>query len=377
MGRTNSSISAKDIMEMQMSPKFKRQFGKFLMKVIRPAHVIALNLEEWFFTYKVDSSDPNERPGRGKPDPITGKKLFTVDTKVAVVEGQRNADQVQDFLPLAKMYRTIPPTPCTKHGLPEYASLRGESKVEGFHDAQSNFGNTGMRASLCDNLNLRGTAGFNVTIRHRLEMAEMAAKDMASRPNIPSFWLNYPSHKNHCELVHANELAAAGRYPEVPFPSARPLPPDNGERFYSEYFIEETQRRKSIAGHPLNDRCHCTKCGNNSEQLTHKGPAIEAQKPEEIVAPQRFVRPRLLSPPRQINPTPMMARIEPMPPMMYQWGGSPWVPPWGIQQTQRPKAQQQVCCAPFLEWVSKQNRNGCPPHTKDCPNRRTPKRKNI
>jgi hypothetical protein len=178
-----------------------------------------------------------------------------------------------------------------------------------------------MRASLCDNLNLRGTAGFNVTIRHRLEMAEIAAKDMASRPNIPSFWLNYPSHKNHCELVHANELAAAGRYPEVPFPSARPLPPDNGERFYSEYFIEETERQQSIAGHPLNDRCHCTKCGNNSEQLTHKGPAIEAKKPEEIVAPQRFVRPRLLSPPRQINPTPMMARIEPMPPMMYQWGG--------------------------------------------------------
>jgi hypothetical protein len=375
MGRSRDSVSRKDIMEMQMSPSFKRKYGRFLMKMIRPAEVIRLKLEEWFCNYKVETTDPSERPGRGRTDPITGKKLFTVDTKVAVREGQANATQVQDALPLAEMYRKIPATPCTKHGLPEYASLRCESKLEGFHNPLSNFANTGMGASLGDNLNLRGTAGFNVKIRHRLELAEMAANEPASsRPNIPSFWLNYPSHKNHCELVRANELAVAGRYPEVPFPSARPLPPDNGERFFSEYLIEETKRQGAIKEHPLNDRCHCPKCGSNSVQLNHERPAMEVKRRQEAVKipmdPQRFVRPRLLSPPRQINPMPMMARIEPIP-STFPWG----LQPWGIAQTQRPKAQQQVCCPPFLQWASQLSRNGRPPHSKDCLQAQTRKKK--
>jgi hypothetical protein len=376
MGRNSDKLSRKDVMDMQMSPTFKRKYARFLMKRIWPAEVISQKLEEWFCSYKVESSDPNERPGRGRPDPLTGKKLFTIDTKVAVVEGQRNARQIQDALPLAEMYRKIPATPCTKHGLPEYVSLRCESKLEGFHDPLSNFANSGMAASLCDTLNLSGTAGFNVKIRHRLEMAEMAANEPASsRPNIPSFWSNNPSFTNHCELAYANDLAVAAIYPVVPFPSARPLPPDNGERFFSQYLIEETQRQESIPENPLNDRCHCPKCGGNSEELNHhEWPAMEIEKPQESrqlqvevpMAPQRFVRPRLLPPPLQQNPMPMMARIEPMPPM-FQWAVPQIQPNWGITQTQRPKAQQQVCCEPFLQWASRTNRNGRPPHSKDCP----------
>jgi hypothetical protein len=50
--------------------------------------------------------------------------------------------------------------------------------------------------------------------------------------------------------------------------------------------------------------------------------------------------------------------------------GQTLVMPWiGIQQTNRPKAQQQICCDEFHKWASRPARNGRPPHCKDCPNR--------
>jgi hypothetical protein len=40
-----------------------------------------------------------------------------------------------------------------------------------------------------------------------------------------------------------------------------------------------------------------------------------------------------------------------------------------IEQTVRPKAQQQICCEPFLRWASQPKRNGRPPHSKECTHR--------
>jgi len=99
---------------------------------------------------------------------------------------------------------------------------------------------------------------------------------------------------------------------------------------------------------------------------------------------------RLLPPPQQPIPlqillAPMQQMMAPMPPMMAQgppmfpvgmhgmasFKPFPFVqgyvaPTWGIAQTQRPKAQQQICCAIFHQWALNPYRNGRPPHSKGC-----------
>jgi len=96
--------------------------------------------------------------------------LFTADTKAAVDNCKDKARYLSDPLPLEKMYDKILPNPNSTHQLTEYLSLRGESKLEAFHDRFAHFANCGMRASLADNLNLAGTARYNLFIRHKRSM---------------------------------------------------------------------------------------------------------------------------------------------------------------------------------------------------------------
>lgn len=69
------------------------------------------------------------------------------------------------------------------------------------------------------------------------------------------------------------------------FPEARPLPEDNGERFFGEYWLEEIQRRWKFNSSPLNDRCQCNKCGGGSAPLPHfqEYPAIEEINEEPVI----------------------------------------------------------------------------------------------
>ena len=434
---------------------------------------------------------------------MTGKLLFTPETRVTVTEQIKNAGQIQDACDLDQIYLTIPPTSSTRHGLPEYVSLRCESKLEGFHHPLANFANTAMRASLCDNLNLIGTSRYNVKIRHRL----VIASDPESRPNITAYWANYPAFTNHSELAYVNGLAEATGYPRQPFQHVRPLPEDNGERFFSEYLVEQRDRAKKYVANPLNDRCQCPSCGTNSIPLWHESEpqenatsgrhvmTPEKQKPRMIMtdtpfeytyqpsspespesAPPPFTddivatptqghvlfqqSPRMadlalesqtsvpvstvpvplpwqhtqeVQPPtptqrqeRPLQATVMTPAVQshpkkrkrqsqkhqvnmPIPSETIQSAAQPSLltqppffmmfppfqgfgnyvanfqsqndsqtlvmPAWGgvqpsIQQTKRPKAQQQLCCQPFIQWASKENRNGRPPHAKDCHNRR-------
>lgn len=98
--------------------------------------------------------------------------MFTPDTKDAVENCIKKAGYIQDPLPVEEMYMVVPAPPGAKHNLPEYIAMRGESKLEGFHDPLANFGNTNMNESLCDLLNLAGTARYNVTIRHKISLRQ-------------------------------------------------------------------------------------------------------------------------------------------------------------------------------------------------------------
>lgn len=409
MGRDSNPVTNREITEMKMNGTFKKRYQKYLPKKIRPSEVIEQKLEDWFCRYKCSASDPNERPGRGREDPITGKKLFTVDTKVALIEQKNNANQIQDALPLDEVYRKILPTSATRHGLPEYVSLRCESKLELFHDHLANFANCGMRMSLCDNINLLGTSRYNVKIRHKITMAD---DPVENRNDVPSYWANKPSFMNHSELTHVNKLAEDAGYPVIPFPEARPLPDDNGERFFAEYWMEEKQRQETVASSPLNDRCYCSMCGANEVPIPHRAISNsvsnnedtngivgsrtatikETTPPRNVVDPKRaatssgtrqplrHVKPRMdnimarqhVSPPTNsffaMYPTGYMPMQMMFPPQQFNFVPQQ-MPVWGgIQPTARPKAQQQLCCEPFLIWCQRDNRNGRPPHSKGCPN---------
>ncbi|KAL7564015.1 hypothetical protein ACA910_007132 [Epithemia clementina (nom. ined.)] len=103
MGRAGEdALSNRNIVAMQESLVWQRKYSKFLMKKIRPAKVIEQKLEEWFCNFKVGSSNPLDKLGRGREDPFTGKKLFTPDTRVALMEQKKNAVHIQDTLPLDK-----------------------------------------------------------------------------------------------------------------------------------------------------------------------------------------------------------------------------------------------------------------------------------
>jgi len=71
---------------------------------------------------------------------------------------------MSDPSPLQDMCNEILPNPNSSHQLVEHLSLRGESKLEAFHDRFAHFANCRMRASLADNLNLAGTARYNLLI---------------------------------------------------------------------------------------------------------------------------------------------------------------------------------------------------------------------
>ena len=161
-----------EIDQLRMSPKFKENYAKWTMKVFHPAAVMRQNLMEWFNKYKVDASDPMNNPGAGRRDPKSLKTLFTVDTKPTLLQQLQHCERLQDVYPIEQMHVTIPPNPSSKHKLVAYLSLRGESKLEGFHGELAHYGNGGMKPELADSLNLMGTARHNVRVRHKLLLAK-------------------------------------------------------------------------------------------------------------------------------------------------------------------------------------------------------------
>jgi len=135
----------------------------------------------------------------------------------------------------------------------------------------SHFANSGMRASLADNLNLTGTVRYNLAIRHKRALTvdsdpkirEPSASPstrtsitLEERKKIPASWEKVVPYWNHSELQHVNKLAKRINI-DIPFPHAEPLTPDTGERFFSEYLIS---RRKFTQKFDENDLCLCLAC---------------------------------------------------------------------------------------------------------------------
>ena len=188
------------------------------------------------------TASPDKPAARGRCDPRTNQPLFTEDTHQAIGNCKDKAQYLSDPFPVEEMYVTIPPNKNARHDLPEYLGVRGESKLESFHDNLAHFGNCGMRESLADNLNLCGTTRYNLTIRYKFHLLGMSADE---RTAMPSGWEAVVPVWNHTKLKFINTMAFRSGSKEQ-FEWVEDLPEDNGERFFSEYLVQQEKREKEI-----------------------------------------------------------------------------------------------------------------------------------
>ena len=254
-----------------------KSYHKYLRKDIYPSAEIVQNLDGWFVRYKCTAS-PGQEPAGGRLDPKTGRPLFGPDTKDAVLNNTKTSCYLQDVLPLEKMYRKKDPPKRSKrdvHQLCTYKSDRGESRLEAFHDEEAHLANTNMREALSDSVNLEGTARWNVQVRERNRFDSLTADECAG---VPLFFHREPLHFNESDLAVVNCMAAEVGIKQDVHPDVRPLPEDNGERFFSAYYREQQKRNETLVPHPLNDRCQCEKCANNPLPL----PNVTAPPPQAV-----------------------------------------------------------------------------------------------
>jgi len=180
-------------------------------------------LDQWFVGFKCTASE-GSAPALGRLDPLTSKPLFTPETKIALENCKEKCIHLQDPLSIEEMYDVIRPNPNSPHGLKQYLSRRGESNLESFHLMLAHFGNTGMRESLADNLNLTGTARHNLHIRHKLQISRLT--DENTRAVTPAGWETTLPYFNNSELQWVNRSAQQAGIvgaTKLPFPNAEIL----------------------------------------------------------------------------------------------------------------------------------------------------------
>ena len=398
LSRTGKRCSSEEIADLKRSRVFRDRHAKCLRKQLHKEETIVQALDDWFCWHKVMSSDPINSPAGGRLDPIRLETLFTPDTKNAVECCKEKAKHLSDPLPLDEMYDRTLPNPNSTHQLIEHLSKRGESKLEAFHDRFAHFANCGMRDSLADNLNLAGTARYNVAIRHKRSLASAnekgllkkgALSDPEQRKKISAGWDRVVPCCNHSELWHMNRLAAAVGCCN-PFPCAEVLPEDNGERFFSEHLtvtMASTQQK-----HGTHGECLCNLCGDqNVAVVANTTKEMEIQnvnQPTEMATAAAPLQPQLGTITNNVNSecttrqqasqlvnwrnaappqAPAMAAafgcgvfapIAPLIPMHYQ-----------LQHCNNNMIRFEApCCDKHSEWLMK--KKGRPPHHPLCPRKR-------
>jgi len=389
MSSKGKKYTSDEIAKMHRTPVFRERYAKYVRKIIHEPETIRQNLDDWFCRYKATTSDP-KKPARGRLDPVRMVTLFTEDTKLAVEACKDKAQYLSDALPLAQMYDKILPNPNSKHQLTEYLSKRGASKLEQYHDRLAHFANCGMRDRLADNLNLAGTAKFNMAIRHKRQFVtsenpqsnekQLPEKQVPvlDRKALPASWEYVVPFFNHSELWYANTMATSIGCP-MPFPSAEILPKDNGERFFSQYMKTLKGIGKTLRG-PIGE-CLCQLCKgtvindgtttsttppphqqhptvNNNNIIRKAAPRLKATPPMTTARHNvpNAVTHRVSAPAVTPQIQQQLPMLTPTPTRLPMW----CFPPLQMMQT------APACCWKYKEWLMKPRRVGRPPHHPLC-----------
>jgi hypothetical protein len=256
LSSSGKAYSSQEINDMSRNV-FRDRYAKYLRKLINKKQTIIQGLDDWFCKYKVTAvTDPINRPARGRLDPIKGFSLFTETTKDAVENCKLKAQYLADpAIALVGHVRIHSSQSQFKASANRVFSRRGESKLESFHDRLAHFANCGMRDTLADNLNLAGTATWNLVIRHKRSLCGNFTS-VDERKKLPDAWDRVVPYRNHSELWYVNNLAMRVGL-DIPFPRAERLLKDNGERFFSEYITNWSKNswKNGDVGKCLCDSC--------------------------------------------------------------------------------------------------------------------------
>jgi len=208
LSATGKKLTDDDITELKTTKYFRQRYSKYLRKEIRHPNTIRDRLDQWHARFKCSASEGSS-PACGRLDPVSKEPLFTAETKTVLMNCKEKCQCLQDPLTLDQMYDIIHPNPNSPHGLKQYLSRCGESNLESFHLMLAHFGNTGMRESLADNLNLTGTARHNLSIRYTLRLSQMSImtdENTAKRSVTPAGWETTVEYFNNSELNYINDL---------------------------------------------------------------------------------------------------------------------------------------------------------------------------
>ena len=222
-----------------------------------------------------------------------------------------------------------------------------------------------MRCTLADNLNLMGTARYNLAIRYKRSLINRSNTSstisLEERKKIPAGWEKVLPFWNHSELSYVNQLAAdVHPLVAIPFPNAEPLPDDNGERFFSEYLTITKPRSLKYNEH---DICICEQC---CQQLSPTKPTLVQQQEAQTNLNRQQARPTVEE--QQIirtarAPAQTVQHHQQYQPIIQQptFAFQQFVPPL-------PYFYNTICCPKYERWLSV--RLGRPPHDGHCYYRR-------
>jgi hypothetical protein len=126
-----------------------------------------------------------------------------------------------------------------------------------------------MNWILADILHGAGTSQYNGNIRQKILCKSLSQDD---KRQLPSHFLRTPQFYNHgeLELVNMNAFKVGVQGEDAPFHYCCPLPPDNNERFFTEYFTQQKKRNLLLDNTSNIGRCPCEYCLNNSIKLVHE-----------------------------------------------------------------------------------------------------------
>jgi hypothetical protein len=121
-----------------------------------------------------------------------------------------------------------------------------------------------MQALLNGTFNHAGLARHNTKIRWQLWMDLLSS---AERDAIPFYFWCIVCHYDHLRLQLVNQMARSAGVEHDVHKGVRPLPEDNGKRFYGDYYLELAERKKIVPGVPDDDQCQCGACSGSPTPL--------------------------------------------------------------------------------------------------------------
>ena len=249
-GRRHSDT---EIQQLKSSPTWRKRYGRYIRRFVKSKIEIDDALRIVWNRYKVDAS-PGEEPGQGRKH--KGRSLFSPESKAAFENARKNSGHIQDNLSRELMYLQMNLSSRSQHGIAVKESQGAEPKSEGYHDLLRGMARDGMREGIADSIHLQGTVLYNAGIDCKHHVGSLSPDEISK---IPSHLRRVPLRHDELEKKHVNDALASIGCSKI-FTNVKELRPDNGERFFMQYFHQQKERSKFNVGAVDSKRCQCEKC---------------------------------------------------------------------------------------------------------------------